>query len=210
MRINELGTGKLVLLACVAVAMMCVSGCKPGEVIDISKMTPEQRAEIIGLTIPQDSIKVAIGRTTEVTFAVTDAYGTPVVGIETLIAEDDRFVRFTLVKLVAGTNGDPDSWFSYIREEGVPTYDSPRQGGMLTANRDNTYTYTFAYDVEADAAFERTVTHRLGGQMGNARITSKNHPLISIDQDKNLLVIKGTVPGPAGGYCVVETAKKPQ
>ena len=51
---------------------------------------------------------------------------------------------------------------------------------------------------------------KMGGQMGNARITSKNHPLISIDQDKNLLVIKGTVPGPAGGYCVVETAKKPQ
>jgi large subunit ribosomal protein L3 len=51
---------------------------------------------------------------------------------------------------------------------------------------------------------------KMGGQMGNAQVTSKNHPLISIDQDKNLLVIKGTVPGPAGGYCVVETAKKPQ
>jgi large subunit ribosomal protein L3 len=51
---------------------------------------------------------------------------------------------------------------------------------------------------------------KMGGQMGNARVTSKNHPLISIDQDKNLLVIKGTVPGPAGGYCVVQTAKKPQ
>lgn len=51
---------------------------------------------------------------------------------------------------------------------------------------------------------------RMGGHMGHARITSKNHKLVSIDQDKNLLVVKGTVPGPAGGYCVVQTAKKPQ
>jgi large subunit ribosomal protein L3 len=51
---------------------------------------------------------------------------------------------------------------------------------------------------------------KMGGQMGNARVTSKNHPLISMDQDKNLLVIKGTVPGPAGGYCLIRTAKKPQ
>jgi large subunit ribosomal protein L3 len=51
---------------------------------------------------------------------------------------------------------------------------------------------------------------KMGGQMGNARITSKNHSLIRIDQEKNLLVVKGTVPGPVGGYCVVQTAKKPQ
>ncbi len=158
----------LAMLACMAAILTGVSGCIDGEVVDITTMTPEQRAAIIGLNIPQDSIKVAIGRTTDVTFAVTDAYNRPVVGIETLIAEDDRFVRFTMVKLVAGTNGDPDSWVSYIREEGVPSYDSPRQGGILAANPDNTYTYTFAYNVGSDAAFGRTVTHRLGGQMGNA------------------------------------------
>lgn len=170
MRIKELRIGKLMLLACAAAAMMGISGCvNPEEVIDVSQMTPEQRAAIIGLTIPQDSIKVVIGRTTDVTFSVTDAYGRPVVGIETLAEEDDRFVRFTLVKLVAGTNGDSDSWSSYIRDEdGVPTYDSPRQGGILALNPDNTYTYTFAYDVRGDAAFDRTVTHRLGGQMGNS------------------------------------------
>jgi large subunit ribosomal protein L3 len=51
---------------------------------------------------------------------------------------------------------------------------------------------------------------KMGGQMGNARITSKNHNLISVDPEKNLLVVKGTVPGPSGGYCVIQTAKKPQ
>ena len=87
-----------------------------GKVIDINTLDCEERADIEGLQIPQSSIKVTIDRTaTKVTFQVTDAYGRPVIGIETLIASDDRFFRFTMVKLVAGTNGDPDSWYSYIR-----------------------------------------------------------------------------------------------
>jgi large subunit ribosomal protein L3 len=48
---------------------------------------------------------------------------------------------------------------------------------------------------------------RMAGQMGNCRITSKNHVLVSVDQENNLLVVKGTVPGPAGQYCIVKTAK---
>ncbi len=48
---------------------------------------------------------------------------------------------------------------------------------------------------------------KMAGQMGNAQITSKNHVLVSVDQENNLLVVKGTVPGPAGQYCVVKTAK---
>ena len=48
---------------------------------------------------------------------------------------------------------------------------------------------------------------RMGGHMGDARITAKNHVLVSIDEERNLLVVKGTVPGPSGGYCVVKTAK---
>jgi len=48
---------------------------------------------------------------------------------------------------------------------------------------------------------------KMGGQMGNERVTSKNHILMSVDPENNLLVVKGTVPGPAGGYCIVKTAK---
>lgn len=48
---------------------------------------------------------------------------------------------------------------------------------------------------------------RMGGQMGHCRVTGKNHTLVAIDEEKNLLVVKGTVPGPAGGYCVVRTAE---
>jgi len=36
---------------------------------------------------------------------------------------------------------------------------------------------------------------KMGGQMGNCRVTSKNHVLVAVDQENNLLVVKGTVPG---------------
>ena len=51
---------------------------------------------------------------------------------------------------------------------------------------------------------------RMAGHMGNRRITSKNHSLVAIDEEKNLLIVKGAVPGPAGGYCMITTAKRPQ
>ncbi|MCU0913606.1 MAG: 50S ribosomal protein L3 [Planctomycetes bacterium] len=47
----------------------------------------------------------------------------------------------------------------------------------------------------------------MGGHMGDARVTTKNHVLVAVDEERNLLVVKGTVPGPAGGYCIVKTAK---
>jgi large subunit ribosomal protein L3 len=49
---------------------------------------------------------------------------------------------------------------------------------------------------------------RMAGQMGNCRVTMKNHKLVEVDEEKNLLIIKGSVPGPAGGYCIVRSAKK--
>ena len=49
---------------------------------------------------------------------------------------------------------------------------------------------------------------KMAGHMGNRRVTTKNHSLVSIDEERNLLVVKGPVPGPAGGYVIVRTAKK--
>ncbi len=49
---------------------------------------------------------------------------------------------------------------------------------------------------------------RMAGRMGGDRITSKNHCILTVDTEKNLLVVKGAVPGPAGGYCIVRAAKK--
>jgi len=48
---------------------------------------------------------------------------------------------------------------------------------------------------------------RMGGHMGDVRVTSKNHKLMAIDEENNLLVVKGAIPGPAGGYCIVKKAK---
>jgi large subunit ribosomal protein L3 len=49
---------------------------------------------------------------------------------------------------------------------------------------------------------------RMAGHMGNCRVTTKNHDLVAIDEEKNLLVVKGSVTGPAGGYCVIRSANK--
>ncbi|MHC4292742.1 MAG: 50S ribosomal protein L3 [Planctomycetota bacterium] len=49
---------------------------------------------------------------------------------------------------------------------------------------------------------------RMAGHMGHQRVTSKNHQLVSIDEGNNLLVVKGSVPGPLGGYCIISSSKK--
>jgi len=49
---------------------------------------------------------------------------------------------------------------------------------------------------------------KMPGHMGNRRVTAKSHSLVAIDEEKNLLVVKGSVPGPAGGYCLIRSAQK--
>ena len=49
---------------------------------------------------------------------------------------------------------------------------------------------------------------KMAGRMGGCRVTGKNHELVGIDEERNLLIVKGSVPGPAGGYCIVCSAKK--
>jgi large subunit ribosomal protein L3 len=50
--------------------------------------------------------------------------------------------------------------------------------------------------------------HRMAGQMGAARCTARNIPLAGIDAQNNLLLIKGAVPGPDGGYVVLRVTNK--
>jgi large subunit ribosomal protein L3 len=45
---------------------------------------------------------------------------------------------------------------------------------------------------------------RMAGHMGNERVTVQNLRVARIDQENNLLFVRGAVPGPAGGYLVVE------
>jgi large subunit ribosomal protein L3 len=44
---------------------------------------------------------------------------------------------------------------------------------------------------------------RMGGHMGMDQVTTRNHPLVKIDSENNLLLIKGALPGPNGGLLFV-------
>ena len=48
---------------------------------------------------------------------------------------------------------------------------------------------------------------RMAGHMGCVRRTARNQQLVGVDIDRNLLLIKGAVPGPKGGFVVVCRAK---
>jgi large subunit ribosomal protein L3 len=49
---------------------------------------------------------------------------------------------------------------------------------------------------------------RMGGHMGDEQVTVRNLEIIEVDTEDNVLVVKGAVPGPNGGYVVVRRAKR--
>jgi large subunit ribosomal protein L3 len=49
---------------------------------------------------------------------------------------------------------------------------------------------------------------RMAGRMGSARTTEQSLTVHAVDTDKNLLLIKGAVPGPRGGLVVVRSAAR--
>jgi large subunit ribosomal protein L3 len=49
---------------------------------------------------------------------------------------------------------------------------------------------------------------RMAGRMGNARITSQNLEVVRIDPDRNLIAVKGSVPGAKGALVTVRDAAK--
>ncbi|MFK7915278.1 MAG: 50S ribosomal protein L3 [Pseudomonadales bacterium] len=49
---------------------------------------------------------------------------------------------------------------------------------------------------------------KMSGHMGAAKVTTQNLEVVRVDADKNLLLIKGAVPGPAGGDVCVTPAVK--
>lgn len=48
---------------------------------------------------------------------------------------------------------------------------------------------------------------RMAGHMGAARATVRNLKVVRVDVEKNLLLVRGGVPGPNGGFVTVWTAK---
>ncbi|NUS71992.1 MAG: 50S ribosomal protein L3 [Corynebacteriales bacterium] len=49
---------------------------------------------------------------------------------------------------------------------------------------------------------------RMAGRMGNERVTTMNLKVFKIDAERNLILVKGAVPGPKGGLVVLRSAVK--
>jgi large subunit ribosomal protein L3 len=49
---------------------------------------------------------------------------------------------------------------------------------------------------------------KMAGRMGGASTSVQNLSLVSIDQEKNLLLIKGSLPGTRNSIVIVKKAKK--
>ncbi len=47
---------------------------------------------------------------------------------------------------------------------------------------------------------------RMGGHMGYDRVTVRNLTVFETDKENNLLVVKGAIPGPNGGYVLIHKA----
>jgi large subunit ribosomal protein L3 len=49
--------------------------------------------------------------------------------------------------------------------------------------------------------------HHLPGHMGAARLTVRGLTVVSVDPDKNLLLVRGAVPGPTGGLLTIRKGR---
>jgi large subunit ribosomal protein L3 len=49
---------------------------------------------------------------------------------------------------------------------------------------------------------------RMAGHLGDQQVTIRNLEIVQVDVEDNVLLIKGAVPGPNGGYVLVRRAKR--
>ena len=49
---------------------------------------------------------------------------------------------------------------------------------------------------------------RLPGHMGVEQVTVQNLSVVKVDADKNIILIKGAVPGPKGGVLTIKNSIK--
>lgn len=48
---------------------------------------------------------------------------------------------------------------------------------------------------------------RMAGHMGDAQVTVRNLEIVGVNVEENLILVKGAVPGPTGGYLVLRRSK---
>ena len=44
----------------------------------------------------------------------------------------------------------------------------------------------------------------MAGRMGNERVTARNLKVVRVDSERDLLLVRGAVPGPNGGYVLIK------
>ena len=49
---------------------------------------------------------------------------------------------------------------------------------------------------------------KMSGRYGNSRVTARNLSVVRVDEENNMLLVKGAVPGPVGGYVLIRHSKK--
>lgn len=49
---------------------------------------------------------------------------------------------------------------------------------------------------------------RMAGRMGNERVTTQNLLVVKVDGERNLLLVRGAVPGAKGGLLIIKAARK--
>ncbi|MEM6330962.1 MAG: 50S ribosomal protein L3 [Planctomycetota bacterium] len=49
---------------------------------------------------------------------------------------------------------------------------------------------------------------RMAGQYGNKQLTVRNQAVVRVDAENNLVLLRGAVPGPKGGYVVIRKTNK--
>ena len=55
---------------------------------------------------------------------------------------------------------------------------------------------------------EKDTAQQMAGHLGNANCTIQTLEIIQVNKEKNLLLVKGAVPGAPGGEVVVRPAQK--
>jgi large subunit ribosomal protein L3 len=50
---------------------------------------------------------------------------------------------------------------------------------------------------------------RLPGHMGHAKVTVQRLTVVRVDKERNLILIKGAIPGPKGAFVIVKNTVKP-
>ena len=49
---------------------------------------------------------------------------------------------------------------------------------------------------------------KMAGHMGVQRVTVRNLEIVEVDEDDNVLMVKGAIPGPNGGYVIVRRTRR--